>query len=97
MSAAHGPKGVDVERERVSDEEARTWSAFSGVMGNVHEPRRGWGGMVRDVAAMPGVESIKINSQANQTLASVAVDPEQPKVGATTPQTRDILQDTAKG
>lgn len=41
------------------------------------------GSTVRDVAAMPGVEKIRINAQANQTLASIATDPTQPKVGAT--------------
>lgn len=41
------------------------------------------GSTIRDVAAMPGVEKIQVNAQANQTLAAVATDPTQPKVGAT--------------
>lgn len=40
----------------------------------------GQAGLVKAVAAMPGVEEIKVNSNANQTLASVAVDPQQDKV-----------------
>lgn len=39
--------------------------------------------LVKDVASMPGVEKIQVNAQANQTLAAVATDPNQPKVGAT--------------
>lgn len=41
------------------------------------------GSLVREVAAMPGVEKIQVNAQANQTLAGVATDPLQPKVGPT--------------
>jgi hypothetical protein len=55
------------------------------------------GSLVRDVAAMPGIESIKVNSQANSTLASVAVDPAQTKVGATSPDVRATLQTIVKG
>lgn len=52
---------------------------------------------VRDVAAMPGVDRINLNAQANYAAASVAVDPAQTKVGATTPAVRATLIDTAKG
>lgn len=41
------------------------------------------GSLVRDVAAMPGIEKIQVNANANQTLATVATDPTQPKVGPT--------------
>lgn len=57
----------------------------------------GQGQQVRDVAAMPGVERININAQANQTLATVATDPTQAKIGASSPATREVLKDTAKG
>lgn len=57
----------------------------------------GQGQQVRDVAAMPGVDSIKINQQANTALAQVATDAAQPKIAATDPQTRDVLKETAKG
>lgn len=36
--------------------------------------------VVKDTLAMPGVENIQINRQANQTLASIAVDPAQDKI-----------------
>lgn len=53
--------------------------------------------LIKDVAAMPGVERITVNSGANQALATVATDAAQPKVGATDAGTRMVLQDTAKG
>jgi hypothetical protein len=45
----------------------------------------GQGAQIRNVAAMPGVESIKVNSQANTTLAQIAVsaDPALAKVEPT--------------
>ena len=46
---------------------------------------------VKDVAAMPGVERITVNAQANSTLAAVATDPAQTNVGATTPDVRATL------
>jgi len=53
--------------------------------------------LVRDVAAMPGVERVSVNADANQTLAAAATDPGQPKIGAVDPGTRMVLQDKAKG
>lgn len=53
---------------------------------------------VKDVAAMAGVEKITVNASATPTLASVATDAAQPKIGAVNPETRQILQETvAKG
>jgi len=40
----------------------------------------GQGAMVRTVAAMPGVDPIKVNAQANPTLAAIAMDPSQNKI-----------------
>lgn len=57
----------------------------------------GQASLIRDVAAMPGVERISVNASANQALAAVATDASQPKVGATDAGTRATLQDTAKG
>lgn len=53
--------------------------------------------IVKTVAAMPGVQRIDVNPQANSTLAAIAIDPMQPKIGATTPDVREILKQTAKG
>lgn len=43
----------------------------------------GQGTMIRNVAAMPGVESIKVNGLANTALAQIAIDPDQAKVEST--------------
>jgi hypothetical protein len=53
--------------------------------------------IVKQVADMAGVERISVNENANQALAQVAVDPNQPKVGATAPAVRQVLQTTAVG
>lgn len=51
--------------------------------------------LVRTVADMPGIERISVNAGANQALAQVATDPNQPKVGATAPDVREVLKETA--
>ncbi len=67
------------------------------VLGSVGAAVSGQANLVRDVAAMPGVERISVNPDASQALAQVATDPAQPKVGATTPSVREALKDTARG
>lgn len=52
---------------------------------------------VKEVAAMKGVEGIEVNKDANQTLAAVATDPGQPKIGGTDPHTQNILEQKASG
>ena len=52
--------------------------------------------LVKEVVAMPGVQKIQVNTQANQTLAQIATDPLQPKVG-TKPEDRAQVIDIAKG
>lgn len=51
---------------------------------------------IKDVAAMPGVDRVSVNAQANTTLAQVATDPAQAKVGATSPEVRSTLVNTAR-
>lgn len=51
--------------------------------------------LVKTVASMEGIERISINAGANQALAQVAVDPNQPRVGATTSDVREVLKTTA--
>lgn len=70
---------------------------LNGILSGILAIITGQAGMVRDVAAMPGVDSIKVNAQASQVLAAVATDPEQPKVGGTTDQVQNILKESAKG
>jgi len=54
------------------------------------------GSTVRDVLAMPGVEKLDINAQANKTLAQIAVDPSVNKI-APTQEAVDAVTQTAKG
>jgi len=67
------------------------------IMGSVGAALSGQANLVRDVAAMPGVERVSVNATATPALASVATDPATPKVGATTPDVRAVLIATAKG
>src|SRR6185437_2136156 len=43
----------------------------------------GQGQTVKDVLAMPGVDGLTVNKNANQTLASIAMDPTQDKIAPT--------------
>lgn len=67
------------------------------VLSSVGAALSGQANLVRDVAAMPGVDRISVNAGATPALAAVAVDPEQSKVGATTPGDRVTLTTIAKG
>jgi hypothetical protein len=49
---------------------------------------------IKDVAAMPGIDRITVNAQANSTLATLAVDPAQNKV-APTPAAEAAVQKVA--
>lgn len=67
------------------------------AMGGIIVILGGQNQQVIDVRRMPGVEKVLINENANQTLAAMATDPNEPKVGATDPLTRQTLIETAKG
>jgi len=56
----------------------------------------GQGQTVKDVLAMPGVDGLTVNKNANQTLASIAMDPTQDKI-APTPADASKVDQTAKG
>ena len=71
-------------------------SIGSGIVGGLVTMFGGQSSMIKSVAAMPGVDRINVNAAANPTLASVAVDPNQPKVGAINPDVRKTLLETAK-
>jgi hypothetical protein len=51
---------------------------------------------VKDVLAMPGVDKINVNAAANQTLASIAIDPHQDKIAPTQAALVQVTQ-TAQG
>jgi hypothetical protein len=65
------------------------------VIASVVVALTGQAGLVKQVAAMPGVEEIKVNTQANQVLASVALDPKQGKVAPVQGQ-ETIVKDIAE-
>lgn len=52
--------------------------------------------LVKDVAAMPSVDKITVNTSASSSVAAVAVDPLQSKVGPAA-GTRDTMETIAKG
>lgn len=54
------------------------------------------GSDIKSVLAMPGVEKLTVNSQANQTLAAIAVDPTINKI-APTQAAEAAVAATAKG
>jgi len=70
----------------------------SAICGGLVTMFGGQGAMVRSVAAMPGVDSIRVNAQANQTLAQIAVSgaPEAKNVEAI-PTAEARVAATAKG
>lgn len=72
-------------------------SLGSAILGGIITSISGQASQIRNVAAMPGVDRVSINAQAPSNIASVAVDPAQPKVGGDTSEARTILTATAKG
>ena len=68
----------------------------SGILGTVLTFTTGQGQIIKQVQDMPGVEKIVVNSQANQTLASLAVDQTQSKI-ETLPSAVSAVTATAKG
>lgn len=72
-------------------------SLLSAVLAGWIAVLTGQASITKQVAAMPGVERVVVNENANPVLASVATDPAQPKVGATDSDTQEKLQRTAHG
>jgi hypothetical protein len=67
----------------------------NGFLGGLVIMFGGQGAQIKNVLAMPGVERISVNSQANGTLATIAVDPNQSKI-APTPGAQTEVIATAK-
>lgn len=57
----------------------------------------GQNGIIKDAQAMPGVEKIVVNDQANKTLANIALDPAALKVEAESPRVESKLEQISKG
>jgi hypothetical protein len=58
-------------------------SLGNSVLGGLITFLSGQGAQIKSVLAMPGIESIKVNSQASPTLATIAIDENQPKIEPT--------------
>lgn len=58
-------------------------SLGNSILGGIVTMLSGQGAQVKNVLAMPGVEHIDVNSQANAALATIAVDPAQQKIAPT--------------
>ena len=67
-------------------------SILSGIVGVL----TGQSSQIKAVQAMPGVEKIVVNAQANSTLAGLAVDPAQEKI-ETAPGAGAAVARTAAG
>lgn len=72
-------------------------SIMAGIGGIFLGVVTGQSNMIKDVQAMPGVEKITVNKNANATLATMAVsnDPANSKIEAT-PQAATAVEATAK-
>ncbi len=46
---------------------------------------------IKNTAALPGVQEIRVNASATNGVAAAALDPQQPKIGAINPETRAVL------
>ncbi len=71
-------------------------SLGNSIFGGVVTMMSGQGAMIKNVAAMPGIEAITVNKMASATLASIAVDPTQDKVD-TVPAEKAAVTAIAKG
>lgn len=71
-------------------------SLGNSIFGGVVTMISGQGAQIKNVLAMPGVEKINVNGQANATLAAIAVDPSIDKISPT-PAAQQAVEETAKG
>jgi len=71
-------------------------SILSSIAGGMVTMFGGQAAMIRNVAGMPGVDAIKVNAQANQTLATIAVDHTTPKVEVL-PEAKIAVAQAARG
>jgi len=72
-------------------------SLASAILGGIITSMSGQAAQVKSVLAMPGVEKVTVNAQANQTLASMAVDPNVDKIAPTQAAMTDVTKTATKG
>lgn len=66
------------------------------IMSSINAALASQSQQIKDVLAMPGVDKINVNAQANPTLAAIAIDPKQDKI-APTMAAQTAVEATAKG
>ncbi len=71
-------------------------SLLSSILSTILAVITGQGSQIAAVQAMPGIEKITVNAQANSTLASLAVDPANDKIESL-PSAASAVAATAKG
>lgn len=71
-------------------------SLGSAILGGIITSMSGQASQIKNVLAMPGVEKINVNAQANAALASIAVDPTVDKISPT-PAAQTVVEQIAKG
>lgn len=87
---------TDIFGPHVAKSIASAASLISAVLGGIVTALAGQASIVKSVAAMPGISGIQVNASANQALAQVAMDDDQPKVEAI-PAAAAVVEKTAKG
>lgn len=65
------------------------------IMSSVLVPFTGQSAQLKNVLAMPGIEKITVNAQANQTLSAIAVDPTVNKISPTQAAQSDVEKKAA--
>lgn len=71
-------------------------SLVSAILGGIITSISGQASQIKNVLAMPGVENINVNGQANLTLAAMAVDPSIDRIAPTSAAMQTVTE-TAKG
>lgn len=87
---------TDLFGANIAKDIASIASLGSAILGGIITSMSGQASQIKNVAAMPGVESITVNRQANAALATIAVDPTQDKI-APLPAAQNAVEQIAKG
>ena len=87
---------TDMFGAKIAHEIVGTAGFLNMIVAAVAAIMTGQGQQVKDVLAMPGVDSLTVNARANKTLASIATDPKQDKIMPTAAAASTVAK-TAKG
>ncbi len=73
---------TDLFGAHVTQDVVSVASLLMAVLNGILVVITGQTGQIKAVRSMPGIEKLVVNDQANATLAQMAVDPTEPKIGA---------------